>query len=95
MVWSMTRQSSAKPGHAQRLKSDDSAENESPTQNIEYRLKAQKKDTVRQVKQLRKSLSVEENQQLDEECLQRFIKLNVRLVTDDHVSKNRKLIYEN
>ena len=53
---------------------------------MEDRLKTQKEDNTKQVKQLQKSLSIEENQQLDEECLQRFIKLNVRLMTEDRVS---------
>jgi hypothetical protein len=83
----MTRQTTAKPGHAQRLKSDSSTENEplSP-RTIEERLKTQKQDNTKQVKHIQKSFSIEENQQLDDECLQRFIKLNVRLITDDHVS---------
>lgn len=89
MVWSMARQSTAKPGRAQRLKSEPSADESEPLspRNIEDRLKTQKDDNKKQVKELQKSLSIEESQQLDEECLQRFIKVNVRLMTDDHVSK--------
>lgn len=81
----MTRQTTAKPGHAERLKSDTSTEGES-SRTIEDRLKSQKEDNTKIVKHIQKTLSIEENQQLDEECLQRFIKVNVRLVTDDHVS---------
>ncbi|CAF2985343.1 unnamed protein product [Rotaria sp. Silwood2] len=86
MVWSMTRQITPKPGRAQRLKSEASTESESSTRTIEDRIKTQKEDNTKQVKHLQKSLSIEENQELDEECLQRFIKLNVRLMTDDHKS---------
>jgi len=84
----MTRQTTAKPGRAQRLQSEASKESESlSTRPIEDRLKTQKEDNTKQVKHIQRTLSIEENQQLDEECLQRFIKINVRLVTDDHVSK--------
>lgn len=86
MVWAMARQTNAKPGHVERLKSDASSESESSShRTIEDRLKSQKDDNTRQVQQLQKTLSSEENQQIDDECLQRFIKLNVRLMTDDHV----------
>lgn len=85
MIWSMTRQPAAKPGHVQRLKSDASSEGES-TRTVEERLRSQKQDNQRQVQHIQKSLSIDESQQLDDECLQRFIKVNVRLMTDDHVS---------
>lgn len=89
MVWAMARQTNAKPGHVERLKSDASTESESSSnRTIEDRLKTQKEDNTRQVQQLQKTLSTEESQQIDEECLQRFIKLNVRLMTDDHVRKS-------
>ena len=89
MVWAMTRQTNAKPGHVERLKSDASTESESSSnRTIEDRLKMQKEDNTRQVQRLQKTLSTEESQQIDEECLQRFIKLNVRLMTDDHVRKS-------
>ncbi len=92
MVWSMTRQPSAKPGHAQRLKSDASTESESSSSRpIEDRLKTQKEDNTKQVRQIQRTLSIEETQKIDEECLQRFIKVHVRLMTDDHVSKKTKL----
>ncbi len=81
----MGRQSTAKPGRAQRLHSQASTESES-SRTIEDRLKSQTEDNTKQVKQLQKSLSVEESQRLDEECLQRFLKVNVRLMTEDHVS---------
>ncbi|CAF3792758.1 unnamed protein product, partial [Rotaria magnacalcarata] len=84
VVWSMTRQPTAKPGHVQRLKSEPSSECEASSRTIEDRLKTVKQDNHKQVRQIKKSLSIEENQQLDEECLQRFIKLNVRLMTEDH-----------
>lgn len=87
----MTRQPIAKPGHVQRLKSEPNSESEASLRTIEDRLKTVKQDNHKQVRQIKKSLSIEENQQLDEECLQRFIKLNVRLMTDDHVSnRNRR-----
>ena len=86
MVWSMTRQPAAKPGHVERLKSDASTGSESSSRTIEDRLKSYKEDNKKQVKHIERSLSIEESQQLDDECLQRFIKLNVRLMTDDHVS---------
>jgi hypothetical protein len=89
MVWSMARQSTAKPGRAQRLKSEPSSESESSSsRTIEDRLKTHKEDNHQQVKQLQKTFSIEENQQLDEECLQRFIKVNVRLMTEDRVSED-------
>lgn len=90
MIWSVSRQTAAKPGHVQRLKSQPSTESESSTRTIEDRLKSIKQDNTQQVKLLKKSLSVDESQQLDEECLQRFIKLNVRLMTDDRVSNKTK-----
>lgn len=87
MVWAMTRQNNVRPGHVERLKSDASTESESSSsRTIEDRLKTHKEDNTRQVQQLQRKFSVEENQQIDEECLQRFIKLNVRLMTEDHVS---------
>ncbi len=86
-VWSMGRQSTAKPGRAQRLHSQASTESESSSsRTIEDRLKTHKEDNNKQVTQIQETLSMEENHQLDEECLQRFIKVNVRLMTDDHVS---------
>ena len=88
MLWSMTRQTTPKPGHARRLKSEASTESRSSTRSIEDRLKTQQEDNHQQVRQIQKTLSEEENQQLDEECLQQFIKLNVKLVTDDRVSNN-------
>ncbi|CAF3433047.1 unnamed protein product [Rotaria socialis] len=84
VVWSMTRQPTAKPGHVQRLKSEPSSECEASSRTIEDRLKTVQQDNHKQVRQIKKSLSIEENQQLDDECLQRFIKLNVRLMTEDH-----------
>ncbi|CAF1235444.1 unnamed protein product [Adineta ricciae] len=85
MVWSMARQTSAKPGRAQRLKSEASTESDASTspRTIEDRLKTHIQDNTRQVNEIQKTLSIEENQQLDEECLQRFIKVNVRLMTED------------
>jgi hypothetical protein len=83
----MGRQSTAKPGRAQRLHSQASTESESSSsRTIEDRLKTHKEDNNKQVTQIQETLSMEENHQLDEECLQRFIKVNVRLMTDDHVS---------
>ena len=85
MVWSMSRHTAAKPGHAERLKSETSIESETSPRSIEERLKNQKEDNSKQVRQIQKSFSIDENRQLDEECLQRFLKINVQLVTDDHV----------
>jgi hypothetical protein len=85
MVWSLTRQTSAKPGHVERLRSQTSTESESSSsRTVEDRLKTNK--------QVQKTLSIDENHQIDEECLQRFIKVNVRLMTDDHVRK-RDLLF--
>lgn len=88
MIWSMTRSTTAaaKPGRAQRLKSEASVESDSSPRPIEEKLKTQKEDNFRQVQQIQKGLSIDENRQLDEECLQRFIKVHVQLMTEDHVS---------
>jgi len=86
MVWSMTRHIAARPGRAQRLKSDISTESEPSPRTTEECLSTEQEDNSKQMKTLRKSSIVDDNQQLDEECLQRFIKLNVRLMTEDHVS---------
>jgi hypothetical protein len=90
MVWSMARQNAAKPGRAERLKSEPSVDSDSSPRSIEERLKTQKEDNSKQVQQIQKTLSNEENRQLDEECLQRFLKVNVRLMTDDHVSRKER-----
>jgi hypothetical protein len=86
MVWSVTRQTNARPGRAHRLKSDSSIESESSSRTTEERASTEQDGISNQRKMSQKSLSVEENPQLDEECLQRFIKLHVRLMTEDHVS---------
>ena len=86
----MARQSAAKPGRAERLKSEPSVDSDSSPRTIEERLKTQKEDNTKQVQQIQKTLSNEENRQLDEECLQRFLKVNVRLMTDDHVSSKER-----
>lgn len=90
MVWSMSRQSAAKPGHVERLKSQTSVESDSSARTIEERLRTQVEDNTKQVRQIQKSLSIDENRALDEECLQRFLKVNVQLVTDDHVNTSSK-----
>ena len=93
MVWSLTRQTTAKPGHVERLRSQTSTESESSSsRTVEDRLKTQKRDNSKQVDHIQRTLSIDESQQIDEECLQRFIKVNVRLMTDDHVRK-RDLLF--
>lgn len=87
----MTRQVGARPGHAERLKSDSTIENVfspplTPTRTLEERLSTQQTDNSKELKSLQKSLTIEEKHQIDDECLQRFIKVNVRLMTEDHVS---------
>jgi hypothetical protein len=86
MIWSMARQIAARPGRAQRLKSNPSTESEPSPKTSEDHLTTPTEDHSKQTKMPKHSLSVDENQVLDEECLQRFIKLNVRLMTEDHVS---------
>ncbi len=85
MVWSINRQTTARPGHAQRLKSDTTTESEPSPSAVEKRSSKHIDDDSEQMKSLRKSLTPDENPQLDDECLQRFIKMNVRLITEDHV----------
>ena len=85
MVWSMTRQVAARPGRAHRLESDSSIDRSRSPKTLEQRLSIQKENTTKQAELIQKSFTNDENHQLDEECLQRFIKLNVRLMTDDHV----------
>ncbi len=86
MVWSINRKTAARPGRAERLKSCPSTESEPSSRTVEERLLAQIEENSNQVQTLKKTLSEDENQKLDEECLQRFIKVNVRLMTEDHVS---------
>ncbi|CAF3957022.1 unnamed protein product [Rotaria sp. Silwood2] len=86
MVWSMTRNITARPGHAERLKSDPTVEEESSSNINEDRLKTSNEDNSKQVKMLQRSLSIDKNHRVDDECLQRFIKVNVRLMTEDHES---------
>ncbi|CAF0771607.1 unnamed protein product [Rotaria sordida] len=88
MVWSMARNTTARPGRAERLKSNSNIEDESlssSSKTIEDNLKSSKDDS-KQTKTLQKSSLVDKNHRLDEECLQRFIKVNVRLMTEDHES---------
>jgi hypothetical protein len=95
-VWAMARQRTAKPGRAQRLKSEPSTENEPSAKTIEDHTEGEKVDVNKPVKMLSKSPSVDENHILDEECVQRFIKVNVRLMTEDHVSIfNNNEIFKN
>ncbi len=91
MVWSMARQTAPRPGRAQRLSSETSLEAHSP-KTVEERLKTQKDDNRNELKHIQKTLSQDENSALDAECLQRFIKVNVRLMTENHV---RKILPEN
>jgi hypothetical protein len=86
MVWSMTRQITARPGHAQRLKSSASIDSEPSSKPMEEYLSTQQEHNSNPVKTLQKSLTVDASDQLDEDCLQRFIKINVRLMTEDRVS---------
>ncbi len=91
MVWSIHRKTGARPGRAERLESYPRTKSEPSSRTIEERLLAQIEDNSNQVQTLKKALSEDENQKLDEECLQRFIKVNVRLMTDDHVRKNNSI----
>ncbi len=86
MVWSMARQSAPRPGRAQRLNNDPNNECEPSTRPTEDHLETQQDHNSKQLNVLQKSLIVDENHRLDEECLQRFIKVNVRLMTEDRVS---------
>ena len=88
MVWSMTRQLVARPGRAHRLHSDPS-ESTSKPQTIEAHPTVQQENNNNNTKQTEviqeTSTSNENHHQVDEEHIQRFIKLNVRLMTDDRV----------
>ena len=64
-------------------------ENESPLKTIEERVKLHDNGISEQKPALQQSLSIEENQHLDHECLQRFIKINVQLMTEDRVSDSQ------
>lgn len=85
IVWSVTRQNNARPGRAERLKSDTSAISE-PTRLIEELPKNEHENNSKHRMSVHRSFSFEEQQQMDKECLQRFIKLHVRLLTDHHAS---------
>ncbi|CAF4662254.1 unnamed protein product [Rotaria sp. Silwood1] len=86
MVWSMTRNITARPGHAERLKSDSTNEDEPLLKTNEDHLKTSNEDNSKQMKTLQKSVSIDKSHRVDNECLQRFIKVNVRLMTEDHES---------
>ena len=86
IVWSITRGKTAIPGYAHRIETNPSTDNELLSRTIDECLKQKHDDTSKQVNILQRSLFVDENQQLDHECLQRFIKLNVRLMTENRVS---------
>ncbi|CAF0829258.1 unnamed protein product [Adineta steineri] len=86
MVWSMSKQSAARPGRVHRLISNPSTENESSSKTSEEDLKTQNVGNNEQVNLIQDFLPVAEHHQLDDECLQRFIKVTVRLMTEDHQS---------
>ncbi|UJR33075.1 hypothetical protein I4U23_020534 [Adineta vaga] len=83
MVWSMGRQLAARPGHVQRLNSDPISDNDSTPKTTENHSKDSSDDSNKSVQLSQKFLSTDENHHLDDECLQRFIKTNVRLMTED------------
>ena len=85
-IWSINRQNQARPGYARRLIPKTHTNNVSSSRTIEDRLKTHKEDNNKQMQILQKSLSIDENDQLDNECLQRFVKFNARLMTKDRVS---------
>lgn len=82
----MNRQNNARPGRAERLKSDASTKSDSISKLVEDTPVKEPENHSKQEKHVHRSLSFDEQQQIDKECLQRFIKLHVRLLTDNHVS---------
>lgn len=86
MVWSIGKHMAARPGRAERLKSDPTSEYDIPLKPIETHSTAHQHDHSKETKILQKSASMDVHHHLDEECLQRFIKVSVRLKTEDHVS---------
>jgi hypothetical protein len=86
MIWSMARQTAARPGRAQRLHSNASTGSEPSSATLEDDLKTPNEDHSEQMKKSHRSSSVDDSHLLDDECLKRFIKVNVRLMTEDHVS---------
>ena len=86
MIWSMARQTGARPGRVQRLNSSQSTESEPSSKTPDDQFKTSNENNTEQTKMIQKSLSVDETHHIDDDCLQRFIKVNVRLMTEDRVS---------
>lgn len=64
-------------------------ESESPLKTIVERAQLQDNGASEHPPTLQRTLSIEENRELDDECLQRFIKINVQLMTEDRVSDSQ------
>lgn len=86
VVWSVNRKNSPRPGRAERLKSDASTESAPASRLVEETPIRHAENANKPEKNVHRYLSFEDHQQIDKECLQRFIKLHVRLLTDNHVS---------
>ena len=86
IVWSMVRQIPSHPGRAHRLSTESSLESESPLKTIEDHFKPQQIDTSEPAPILERIWPVRENHHLDDECLKRFLKINVQLLAEDRVS---------
>ena len=82
MVWSMARQTAPKPGRAQRLSEELNIESDPSPKAVQQRPHNETEPAPTSPK----STSADEQQNLDDECLQRFIKVHVRLMNDDQVS---------
>ena len=78
----MARQAAPKPGRAQRLSEEANVESEPSSKAVQE----PSNNETDPVPTLPKSSSAEEQDNLDDECLQRFIKVHVRLMNDDQVS---------
>ena len=85
MVWSLARQSAARPGHVQRLQSDTGSESELTLKTMKNHEVVHPDDNSKRALVSQTSPTLDENHHLDDECLQRFIKTNVRLMTEDRV----------
>lgn len=89
-IWSIARNSTARPGHAERLKSDASNDGESSPKTDS---KIENHDNSKHVSELKRSSSSNKGQEVDNENIQRFIKLNVQLMTEEHVSTFLLIFY--
>ncbi|CAF3754411.1 unnamed protein product [Rotaria socialis] len=82
VIWSIARHATARPGHAERLTSDSNTDDDSLSTD----------DHSKNIKISNKSSSLNRIHHVDSERLQRFIKVNVRLMTEDHESISGTLI---